>query len=1086
MKGKKASLLVISSIVASSLVVGYSSWIVSSVDFFGGEVSSTSADKVAYIQNFKTGKFRYFTSIEGALKKAAGGEMVAAIPPSDPKYLPGVNNNSTSGKYYSVTYTIRKNCEIKPGVTFVVPYEDITKSVTSTDALTAYIDTIKKDQRSSFDSYSKRYTSKFATENTKYFLRSTINVSSNVTITNSGTFIVPGMISGGNNGGSCGQTGFAYSRLVMGKDSKIVQKEATAKTYLTGYIEEEEKNNSSRVKVTKGELYMPLVIRDYRGFSATVCIGAGGGLDNGVFVAQELEARNLEPILEFHSEASMYALVNFWIYYTSSSPSLTQDQLGHDDSKFMGSSSSYCFEMASGSYMIAKYDKDSQVMDTDFYGGFTFHPFSLTISRYSISTQKTYFPLSYHFDVSLNGDGASYSTTNQNFKLLPGSKVMLGEGASLNAKNIFVYSAYGDKTIGTNVSYTNEITDSYSSKYDGGKFYLNGLLTATGLAGEVIKSSSGSYSASSTNLNCNESMSAVIQSQKYESSFVYRETVNEYSDTEISSLVPLYVGINNYSSNSNYAGFDIVVNPGESFEKTYNFTNGYQMTIYLKPTDKYKLKLNNNVYIINKSKNGTITKYVKDETLSISSYNRVFVSSSGMNISGTQHDVSSVVITSNTPTIAINGVDKNAALVGNTIELKATILNSDKKEGYTYTKDVTWKIEDSSIATISDGVVTGVKSGITYVTATADGIVSDRFEIVILDELPSNYVAITDVTLNGDTEVTDVKAHKYSISVLPNNANISTVKWLIFQGGNAGPNYTTENNSSSVSGKNMVEIEIDDNSTYINVTWGDAGKTADKCYVKVVVSDHFGHTFEQQLNVNVNNGCVIKGTLITMADGSFRKIEDLKPGEFILSYDFETGKYISIPAAEVTNHGENVYDVLRLHFDDESSIGIIQGHGFFDVTLKKYVDIDENNYKQYIGHEFMRCIEGRTMIAKLVNGEISVEKTCSYSLLAAVTINAIADGFVTITPPITDWYNMFKVGDDLKWDEDKKREDIERYGLFEYDEVKDIVPYEIFVASNFKYFKVAFAKGLLTMEDVKRFLEWYRSLERNGEIKLGI
>lgn len=232
--------------------------------------------------------------------------------------------------------------------------------------------------------------------------------------------------------------------------------------------------------------------------------------------------------------------------------------------------------------------------------------------------------------------------------------------------------------------------------------------------------------------------------------------------------------------------------------------------------------------------------------------------------------------------------------------------------------------------------------------------------------------------------------------------------------------------------------------------------------------------------------CFVEGTLITMADGSFRKIEELKPGELILSYDFETGKYISTPAAEVTNHGENVYNVLRLHFDDESSIGIIQGHGFFDVTLKKYVDIDENNYKQYIGHEFMRCIDGKTTIAKLVTGEISAEKTCSYSLLAAVTINSIADGFVTITPPITDWYNMFEVGDDLKWDEEKKREDIEKYGLFEYDEVKDIIPYEIFVASNFKYFKVAFAKGLLTMEDVKRFLEWYRSLERNGEIKLGI
>lgn len=52
MKGKKASLLVISSIVASSLVVGYSSWIVSSVDFSGGEIKKATSSPVAY--NSKT------------------------------------------------------------------------------------------------------------------------------------------------------------------------------------------------------------------------------------------------------------------------------------------------------------------------------------------------------------------------------------------------------------------------------------------------------------------------------------------------------------------------------------------------------------------------------------------------------------------------------------------------------------------------------------------------------------------------------------------------------------------------------------------------------------------------------------------------------------------------------------------------------------------------------------------------------------------------------------------------------------------------------------------------------------------------
>ena len=255
---------------------------------------------------------------------------------------------------------------------------------------------------------------------------------------------------------------------------------------------------------------------------------------------------------------------------------------------------------------------------------------------------------------------------------------------------------------------------------------------------------------------------------------------------------------------------------------------------------------------------------------------------------------------------------------------------------------------------------------------------------------------------------------------------------------------------------------------------GSAALSSYTCYVKGAVS------------VNASSSCLATGTLITMADGTQVPIEELEPGAVILSYDFETGTYVPTIVAEVTNHGSAEYEVLTLVFDDESTINIILSHGFFDITLMRYLDITLSNYESFIGHEFMAYDGNDGTIRKtLTSGYVHTEITSSYSLTAAVHINAIADGLVTVTPPMTNWYNMFEVDENLKWDEEKMAADLELYGVFTYDEVADLIPYEIFVASNFRYFKVAMGKGLVTMEELEEFITWYNGLIESGDIVLG-
>ena len=58
----------------------------------------------------------------------------------------------------------------------------------------------------------------------------------------------------------------------------------------------------------------------------------------------------------------------------------------------------------------------------------------------------------------------------------------------------------------------------------------------------------------------------------------------------------------------------------------------------------------------------------------------------------------------------------------------------------------------------------------------------------------------------------------------------------------------------------------------------------------------------------------------------------------------------------------------------------------------------------------------------------------------------------------------------------KKEEDIARYGLYRYDEWKDLILRRIFDDFSFRYFKVAIGKGLLTRDRLLGYLAYPQHL----------
>ena len=245
------------------------------------------------------------------------------------------------------------------------------------------------------------------------------------------------------------------------------------------------------------------------------------------------------------------------------------------------------------------------------------------------------------------------------------------------------------------------------------------------------------------------------------------------------------------------------------------------------------------------------------------------------------------------------------------------------------------------------------------------------------------------------------------------------------------------------------------------------------------------YTFGQAITSNITlkadyassgGSCFTSGTIITLADGTHKKIEDITIDDVLLVFDHENGVYTASPIIFIENDGLNYYNVITLKFDNGITSKIIYEHGFFDLTLNKYVYITEENYTDYIGHSFAVFDEELKAYntTVLIESTLEEEYTGCYSLVTVYHMNYFIDGLFSFPGGIEGLFNYFEYDESLKFDESKMEADILEYGLYTYDDFKDYLPYEIYeYVFPTQYFKVAVGKGLITFDEILELIEKY-------------
>lgn len=229
MKKRALKLLVLSSSICLTSI-GFSSFIVNGIANNKYIVKNDiGSEPIAYI----VGKDEKFTTIEKALDFAQKGDIVCLVPPTKANYHP-TNNKETPDK---VVYEITKNCEIKEGVTLVIPTDSISLStIKDNDSLNNYITSMQKDDRSRGEvitdedgnllpGSNKASYGRYATSDETHYLRTTVKIKDNVTLKNNGKLIISGYLSSDSSAGAGikGQTSHSYSQILLGKNARIIQ-----------------------------------------------------------------------------------------------------------------------------------------------------------------------------------------------------------------------------------------------------------------------------------------------------------------------------------------------------------------------------------------------------------------------------------------------------------------------------------------------------------------------------------------------------------------------------------------------------------------------------------------------------------------------------------------------------------------------------------------------------------------------------------------------------------------------------------------------------------------------------------------------
>ena len=186
-----------------------------------------------------------------------------------------------------------------------------------------------------------------------------------------------------------------------------------------------------------------------------------------------------------------------------------------------------------------------------------------------------------------------------------------------------------------------------------------------------------------------------------------------------------------------------------------------------------------------------------------------------------------------------------------------------------------------------------------------------------------------------------------------------------------------------------------------------------------------------------DNGCLVEGTKILLANGEYKNIEDITYYDLLAVWSYDSGKIeYTYPIWIEQKKRTNNYQVTT--FSDGSILKTVMHHGIFNADLNRFVSVDDRDSFN-IGTNVLKVdSSGNLKKVKVVNIELKNDTVNYYHVVSTRYYNIIANDFLTTDGTVV-LSNLYGFDENLKW----KNKTYDK--AYSYDDFKDIIPYYMFV-----------------------------------------
>ena len=326
----------------------------------------------------------------------------------------------------------------------------------------------------------------------------------------------------------------------------------------------------------------------------------------------------------------------------------------------------------------------------------------------------------------------------------------------------------------------------------------------------------------------------------------------------------------------------------------------------------------------------------------------------------------------------------------------------------------------------------------------------------------------TDCRRSDDTEIRWVRTITYNIS---NNATATA------SGGGIAPTQANLGDSLTITIRANNNYEFTTNPTvYIDGSvapsdlWSYSGTTLT---INTVTDDIEIRAATQR------SSCLVKGTRILLADGTYKNIEDIRYDDLLQVWNYETGKITyEYPIWIEKSYKASSYE--KTTFSDGTVLKTVELHQVFSLDDNKFVNILDNDEYIKIGTNVAKVVNGSIVPVSVVSVETINEEVEYYYVASSIYYNIISEDLITTSDQITTGVtlsNMYGFDSNIKWPSVRKSIINAPGALYTYEDL-NIMPYYLYYGSRGAETKLFVNLGFAT---TPALLEYLRTTQLNPD-----